>query len=70
MRKLGQELGVEAMALYYHFENKDQVLDGIVDLVFAEIELPVAGRRLEDRDALSGRSRSAMRWDVTDGRSA
>ena len=43
MRKLGQELGVEAMAVYYHFANKDEVLDGIVDLVFAEIELPVAG---------------------------
>ena len=43
MRKLGQELGVEAMALYYHFANKEQVLDGIVDLVFGEIELPVAG---------------------------
>jgi AcrR family transcriptional regulator len=42
MRKLGQELGVEAMALYYHFANKDEVLDGIVDLVFAEIDLPVA----------------------------
>jgi AcrR family transcriptional regulator len=43
MRKLGQELGVEAMALYYHFANKDEVLDGIVDLVWAEIDLPVAG---------------------------
>ena len=43
MRKLGQELGVEAMAVYYHFANKDEVLDGIVDLVFAEIDLPVAG---------------------------
>jgi AcrR family transcriptional regulator len=43
MRKLGQELGVEAMAVYYHLANKDQVLDGIVDLVFSEIELPVAG---------------------------
>jgi AcrR family transcriptional regulator len=42
MRRLGQELGVEAMALYYHFANKDQVLDGIVDLVFSEIELPAA----------------------------
>jgi AcrR family transcriptional regulator len=40
MRKLGQELGVEAMALYYHFANKDEVLDGIVDLVFSEIDLP------------------------------
>jgi AcrR family transcriptional regulator len=43
MRKLGQELGVEAMAVYYHFANKDEVLDGIVDLVFAEIDVPVAG---------------------------
>jgi AcrR family transcriptional regulator len=40
MRKLGQELGVEAMALYYHVANKDEVLDGIVDLVFGEIDLP------------------------------
>jgi AcrR family transcriptional regulator len=43
MRKLGQELGVEAMALYYYFANKDEVLDGIVDLVFSEIDLPAPG---------------------------
>ncbi len=43
MRKLGQELGVEAMALYYHFANKDEVIDGIVDLVFSEIDLPASG---------------------------
>jgi AcrR family transcriptional regulator len=42
MRKLGQELGVEAMAIYHHFANKDEVLDGIIDLVFAEIDLPPA----------------------------
>ena len=61
MRKLGHELGVEAMALYYHFANKDEVIDGIVDLVFAEIEVPVAGapwktamrgRAISVRDAL------------------
>ena len=40
MRKLGQVLGVEAMALYYHFANKDEIIDGIVDLVFGEVELP------------------------------
>jgi AcrR family transcriptional regulator len=40
MRKLGQELGVEAMAMYYYFANRDQIVDGIVDLVFAEIDLP------------------------------
>jgi AcrR family transcriptional regulator len=43
MRRLGQDLGVEAMALYYHFANKDEVIDGIVDLVFAEVHLPIAG---------------------------
>ena len=43
MRKLGHELGVEAMAIYYHFANRDEIVDGIVDLVYGEIELPVAG---------------------------
>ena len=43
MRRLGHELGVEAMAIYYHFANKERILDGIVDLVFGEIELPAAG---------------------------
>jgi AcrR family transcriptional regulator len=40
MRKLGQELGVEAMSLYNHVANKDDMLDGLVDLVFSEIALP------------------------------
>ena len=40
MRKLAQELGVEAMSLYHHVANKDDILDGIVDVVFGEIELP------------------------------
>jgi AcrR family transcriptional regulator len=40
MRKLGEELGVEAMSLYNHVANKDDILDGIVDLVFSEIALP------------------------------
>jgi AcrR family transcriptional regulator len=40
MRRLGEELGVEAMSLYKHVANKDDLLDGMVDLVFAEIELP------------------------------
>lgn len=39
MRKLALELGVEAMSLYNHVANKDEILDGIVDLVFAEIDL-------------------------------
>jgi AcrR family transcriptional regulator len=44
MRKLGQELGVEAMSLYNHVENKDDIVDGITELVLAEIEVPSGGR--------------------------
>ncbi len=40
MRRLGEDLGVEAMSLYRHVANKDDLLDGMVDTVFAEIELP------------------------------
>lgn len=40
MRKLAARLGVEAMSLYHHVANKDDILDGMVDAVFAEIELP------------------------------
>jgi AcrR family transcriptional regulator len=43
MRRLGQDLGVEAMSLYKHVANKEALLDGMVDLVFAEIELPDGG---------------------------
>src|SRR5436190_1030075 len=40
MRKLARELGVEAMSLYNHVANKSDLVDGIVDLVVGEIELP------------------------------
>jgi AcrR family transcriptional regulator len=40
MRKLAQELGVKAMSLYNHVANKDDMVDGMVDLVVGEIELP------------------------------
>jgi len=40
MRKLARALGVEAMSLYHHAANKDDILAGIVDLVVREIELP------------------------------
>src|SRR5438094_1086597 len=43
MRKLGQKLGVEAMSLYNHCQNKVDVLDGMVDIVFGEIDLPANG---------------------------
>jgi AcrR family transcriptional regulator len=43
MRRLGQELDVEAMALYRHVRDKADLLDGVVDLVVGEIERPTAG---------------------------
>jgi AcrR family transcriptional regulator len=41
MRRLGQELGVEAMSLYNHVANKDDLESGIVEIVLGEIEVPV-----------------------------
>jgi AcrR family transcriptional regulator len=43
MRKLAQELGVEAMSLYNHVRDKEDVLDGVVDVVVSEIEVPARG---------------------------
>lgn len=40
MRKLGQLLGVEAMALYHHFASKEALIDSMIDSVQAEIEVP------------------------------
>jgi AcrR family transcriptional regulator len=40
MRKLGEAVGVEAMSLYHHVVNKDDLLDGMIDVVFGEIALP------------------------------
>ena len=57
MRKLGEAVGVEAMSLYNHVENKDQLLDGMVDLVFGEIELPAGG--VDWKTAMRKRAQSA-----------
>jgi AcrR family transcriptional regulator len=43
MRKLAKELGVEAMSLYNHVKGKGDLLDGMIDLVFSEIEAPAEG---------------------------
>lgn len=40
MRRLGEDLGVEAMSLYNHVANKEDLFHGMVDAVFTEIELP------------------------------
>lgn len=43
MRKLAADLGVEAMSLYYHFKSKDDVIDGMIEVVVGEMALPSAG---------------------------
>jgi AcrR family transcriptional regulator len=43
MRSLAKHLGVEAMSLYHHVANKEDILDGMVDVVFGEIHLPRVG---------------------------
>jgi AcrR family transcriptional regulator len=62
MRGLAQNLGVVPMALYKHVANKEELLDGMVDLVFGEIELPSPGldwRTSMQRRAVS--TREALR---------
>jgi AcrR family transcriptional regulator len=58
MRELGRSLDVEAMSLYNHVANKDDILDGMVDLVVGEIELPsdeVGWKEAMRRRAVSAR---------------
>jgi AcrR family transcriptional regulator len=57
MRKLGQELGVQAMSLYNHVANKDDILDGLVDIVVGEIEVPELG--IDWKIAIRRRANSA-----------
>ena len=57
MRSLAGELGVKPMALYHHISSKDEILDGIVDLVFGEIDLPPVD--VDWRSALRHRGVSA-----------
>ncbi|WP_284575926.1 TetR/AcrR family transcriptional regulator [Streptomyces sp. 2P-4] len=57
IRSLAQELGVRPMSLYHHVSNKEAIVDGIVDAVFAEIDLPPADA--DWRSALHHRAHSA-----------
>jgi AcrR family transcriptional regulator len=57
MRRLGDVLGVEAMSLYNHVAKKDELLDGMVDLVFGEIDLPMGGA--DWKTAMRERAQSA-----------
>ena len=68
MRRVGERLGVEAMSLYKHVANKEDLLDGMVDAVFGEIDVPrdVGWRESMRRRAIS--VRAAMQrhpWAVT-----
>src|SRR6266511_4723213 len=60
IRSLAQELGVKPMSVYHYVANKDEILDGIVDLVFDEIDLP----------STDGDWRSEMRRRATSARRA
>ncbi len=57
MRALAAQLGVKPMAVYHHVAGKEEILDGIVDEVFARIEMPPA--ELPWRDAIRVRAVSA-----------
>jgi AcrR family transcriptional regulator len=68
MRKLADELGVAAMSLYYHVPNRVELVDGMIDIVFGEIEPP--SPELDWKDAMRRRAvstRAALnrhRWAV------
>ncbi len=59
MRGLAQELGVVPMALYKHVANKEELLDGMVDIVFSEIRSPNPSGAEDWRSALRRRAISA-----------
>ncbi|WP_407697952.1 TetR/AcrR family transcriptional regulator [Streptomyces apocyni] len=57
MRAIAEPLGVEAMSLYHHVAGREDILDGMVDAVFAEIDLPP--RDTDWRSAMRHRADSA-----------
>jgi AcrR family transcriptional regulator len=68
MRKLGDELGVAGMSLYHHVPNKEHLVDGMIDIVFSEIEPPspdLDWKEAMRRRALSTRAAlNRHRWAV------
>ena len=74
MRKLAQELGVEAMSLYTHVENKDEIVGGILELVGDEIVSPspagdwkaeMRRRAISAHEAFSRHPWAARIWTAT-----
>lgn len=64
MRKLGTRLGVDPMAVYYHIPNKDALLDGIVEAVWAELSLPSPGLYGGDHDASETATWQEELWQI------
>jgi AcrR family transcriptional regulator len=68
MRKLGEAVGVEAMSLYGHVANKDDLLDGMIDTVFEEVDLPSRGvdwkTAMRERANAIRRALSRHRWAI------
>jgi AcrR family transcriptional regulator len=68
MRKLAKELGVEAMSLYNHVASKTDLLDGMVDIVFSEIDAPAADgdwkAELRKRAVSTRQALNRHRWAI------
>jgi AcrR family transcriptional regulator len=68
MRKLGEVLGVEAMSLYNHVASKGELLDGMIDLVFSEIDLPASRtgwkQAMRQRAVSARQALSRHRWAI------
>jgi AcrR family transcriptional regulator len=68
MRKLGEAVGVEAMSLYTHVSSKEDLLNGMIDTVFAEIDLPSGDAdwkaAMRDRAHSARRALSRHRWAI------
>jgi AcrR family transcriptional regulator len=68
MRKLGEGLGVEAMSLYNHVAGKDDILDGLIDIVFSEIDLncdwPDWKKAMRQRAISARQALTRHRWAI------
>lgn len=69
MRRLATSLGVEAMSLYYHVKNKNEVLGGVLERVLSELELPLVGTPWKQALRMTALSAHAVldrhRWAAT-----
>ena len=68
IRKLAVELDVKPMTIYHHVPNKEAIIDGMVDLVFSEIDLPPTDARLEAGDPAAGGVGPRRCWPDIRGR--